>query len=238
MKWLFLVLALCLTPFPARGADLARLVDAVVSAYGGRPAVKRLEAFRAGGQVEDKMRNETGTVRRDFRAPDRLRVEIAYPPGVEIRILNGTRGWRGDRSGLVAVDGLPKVAMVFQMLRSAVPWVFMHHRVLVEERGTRSEGGAELRLLGIRWSRELDMVFGVDGKTGRVTLVEGTLQSPTGRTTVFQTRYLDFRQVEGVLFPFAEENFAAGVHVATTRISAVVFSPPDLGPFEPGGEER
>jgi len=238
MRWRWVVAALWLSTVPAAAADRGKLVDAVVSAYGGPPAVARLEAFRVDARVEAKMRNETGTARRDFRAPDRLRVEIAYPPGVEIRILNGTRGWRGDRSGVTPVDGLPKVAMVFQMLRSAVPWVFVHHRALVEDRGTRSDGGAGLRLLGMRWSRELDMIFGVDEKTGRVILVEGTLQGTGDKTTIFGTQYSDFRRVEGVLFPFAEENFASGFHTGTTRVSSVVFSPPDLGPFEPGGEKR
>jgi hypothetical protein len=81
------------------------------------------------------------------------------------------------------------------------------------------------------------MSFWVDPKTHRVAWVEGLLQGG-GIQSAFATHYRDFRAVEGVLVPFAEENYASGQHTGDTRVTAVSFSPADLGPFDPTDARR
>ncbi len=221
-------------------ANLGALLDSVVETYGGPSAAARMQALRVEAEVSalTAMAAEgAGRVVRDFQAPDRLRVEIAYPRSTEVRILDGARGWRGDAGRLQRVDGPPRLAMEYQLLRSTVPWVLVHHRKLLEDRGEAVRDGASYRRVGLPWSMDLDLTYWVDPVNRRVVWIEGVLRSPGGQTS-FLTQYRDFRRVAGLLVPFVEENYAGGRHTGTTRVTAVSFSPPDLGPFDPTRLER
>jgi len=227
------VLALCLLLVgPARAADLGGLLDSVVETYGGPAAAARMEAFRVEAEVDARLQGGTGRVVRDFQAPDRYRVEIAYPRGTEVRVLDGDVGWRGDTARLERVEGPPKLAMLYQLLRATVPWVFVHHRGLFEDRGTGRRDGVELRRVGLPWAMDLDLTFWVAPVNRRVPWVEGVIRTAQGQIA-FATEYKDFRRVEGLLVPFVEENYASGRHTGTTRLRAVLFAPADLGPFDP-----
>ncbi len=230
--------AVCLAAGPARPTDdLGAMLDGVIATYGGPRAVARTAAFRVEAEVAARLRNRVGRIRREFQAPDRLRVEITYPGVTEVRILDGDRGWRGDATRVQRVTGLPRTAMVYQMLRSAVPWVFSAHRDRFEDRGRQVVGTDDYRLAGLPWSDQLDITYWINAVSRRVERVEAVLRGGRGRTG-FGTGYRDFRRVDGVLVPFVEENYASGRHTGTTRVRSVVFSPPDLGPFDPGRLSR
>jgi hypothetical protein len=149
-----------------------------------------------------------------------------------VRVLDGAKGWRGDAGQLARVEGAPLLAMVYQMLRSTVPESLVLYRKLLEDRGAKAREGAECRVLGLRWSKELDLSFWIDSKTHRVVWVEGAIEAGPMKTG-FATQYGDFRTTEGLLFPFSEENYASGQHTGTTTVRAVRFAPKDLGPFDP-----
>ncbi len=225
------LIAVLLLGAPAFGA-LDDLAARVVDAYGGPAAAEKYTAYRALARVQALLRGTQGKVVREFRAPDKLRVEITYPGTTEVRILNGPRGWRGDAGMLRRVTGLPLLAMEYQILRSAVPWVFTRYRQVLEDRGQRRSGGRTWRLVGLPWSMSLDVTYWVDPGTSLVLRVEGLLRAG-GRTSVFATQYADFRPVEGVLFPFLEQNYASGRRTGATTVLTVTWNPPDLGPFDP-----
>ncbi len=229
---LALGLLVALGPGPARAGNLAALVDSVVRVYGGPRAAAKMRACRVEAEVRALLRGAVGRVRREFLAPDRLRVEIAYPGATEVRILNGERGWRGDAGRLRRVSGLPLLAMRYQLLRSALPWVLVAHRELLEDRGSRRRGGQDYRLVGLPWSMDLDVTYWVNTVSRRVERGEAVLRAGPART-VFATEYRDFRRVKGVLVPFTEESYASGRHTGTTRILSVTFGASDMGPFDP-----
>jgi len=122
--------------------------------------------------------------------------------------------------------------MVYQFLRSAVPWVFVEYAGRLVDRGTRSEAGETFRTVGLPWSPELDLTYWIQEETRRVVRVEGVLRMGNA-TSAFATTYGDFRRVGGLLVPFSEENYASGRHTGTTQLLSVSFDPPDLGPFSP-----
>ena len=226
----FLIAGLLLAaPAPAALNDL---VARVVEAYGGAAAVEKYSAYRLTARVQALLRGVRGKAVREFVAPDKLRVEIQYPDTTEVRILNGPRAWRGDAGMLRRVTGMPLLAMEYQILRSAVPWVFTRYRQILEDRGQRRSGGRTWRLVGLPWSMSLDLTYWVDPGTSLVLRVEGLLRA-RGRTSVFATQYADFRPVEGVLFPFLEQNYASGRRTGATTVLTVTFGTQDLGPFDP-----
>lgn len=208
----------------------AALVDSVILAYGGAAAVAKMRAFRVEGDVQAHIRGGTGTVRRDVLAPDRLRVTIVYPDRTEVRILAGERGWRGTDRQQQRVHGLPHLAMVYQLIRSTAPWSLLHYRSRLTDGGVRTEGGIRYLVLHLDRGQGLEMDFWIEDASRRVTRIEGTL-SAGAMTLPFATRYSDFRSVDGVLFPHAEENFASGRHAGSTTIRSVRFSEEHLGPF-------
>ncbi len=67
----------------------------MVAAYGGDEAVAQLASFRMDASLTPVLRKEPGRTRRDFQAPDQLRVEIVYPSSTELRLLDGESSWRG-----------------------------------------------------------------------------------------------------------------------------------------------
>lgn len=217
-------------PEPTREID--RMVDRVIQAYGGAQAVERLGTSRIVGSVTPHIRDlgGAGRVQRDFAAPDRLRVEIAYPAQTELRILNGQRGWRGNAPRITAVQGPPLVAMRYQLLRLQPAWALGAHRDLLSLGETREVDGAPRRTLRLTWSPELSLDYLVDEATWRITRVEAQL-SFGAMALQFATDYSEFQMVKGALIPLAELNYASGRHTASTRILSVELGVGDLGPF-------
>ncbi len=218
---------------PAKAGEIDALVAQVVKAYGGKKAIKKLEAFRLEGALSAHIRGKEGRLRRDFVAPGKLRVDIVYPDKAELRIVAGNRGWRGSPEKLSGVQGFPMQAMVGQLLRSAPPWALVHHRDKLALVGPREHDGVKYTVLRLVYGAGLDVDFWIEAKTQRVDRTEAIMQAP-GMQLFFVTRYRDFKKVKGVLVPFTEENWVRGRHAGTTRVESVRFGRKGLGPFEPG----
>jgi hypothetical protein len=215
----------------AGAADLADLLNTITAAYGGSDAVSRLESYRAEGSVH-RAAGSSGVFIRDYRAPDRMKVEIGYPDRSELRVVIGNRAWRGSRSGIEPVEGPMRTAMWYQLLRSELPGVLMRNHDRLEDRGIVEHEGGSHRLLVLRWSEGIEMRYWVEDGSNRVTHVESTLSVGPGQA-VFATAFADFREIDGVLFPFTEKNYASGRHVAETRIERLILDPEGLPPIDP-----
>ena len=209
-----LVAAVLLGPSLVCSADLEVVIAAVEKAYGGRAAVERLETYRVVGETTSWMRGETGKVLREYDGPDRLRVEIAYPGRTEIRVVTGKGVWRGDAGGLRETEGPMREAVLFQLLRCNPPAVLTRHRERLSDGGEVEQGRRSHQLLILEWSPALTMRYWVQG-----VITAGEVQ------LVFATSFSDFRTVDGVVFPFAEKNYASGRHVADTKIEQLDLYP-------------
>lgn len=220
----------------AAAGEFDSVLSSIEAAYGGAEAVKRLDSYRLEGRVE-RVQGDSGAVTRDYLAPDRMRVEIAYPDRTEVRLVVGNDVWRKTRGDVTKVTGPMRTAVLYQLLRSGLPGVLLRNQDLLEDRGVVEHEGGSHRLLALRWSDELEMRYWVDAGTHQVTHVESTLQIGS-RNMVFATEFHDFRSVVGVLFPFREKNYASGRHVADTTVETVKLGLDEPGPFElpPGFE--
>jgi hypothetical protein len=228
-----IVLAAVFTTFAggAGAIDLADLLEAMTAAYGGPEAVVRLESYRAEGTVH-RAAGGSGVFIRDYRAPDRLKVEIGYPDRSELRVVVGDQAWRGSRTGVAPVSGSQRNAMLYQLLRAELPGVMIRNRDRLEDRGIVEHEEGSHRLLRLRWSEDVEMRYWVEVGGNRVTHVESTLSVGPGQA-VFATAFGDFREIDGVLFPFTEENYASGRRVAETRIERLILDPEEQVPIVP-----
>jgi hypothetical protein len=219
--------------------DVDALLDSVVRAYGGPSAIARLETLRVDGMLQAHTRGVKAQVRRDIASPRKLRVTIIYPQRTEVRILDGDRGWRGSGFHQEEVRGISHLAMVYQFVRSTLPRSMLEEREKLVSRGERTEQANRYIVLHLPWIPGLAIDFWIEEETRRVARVEGTLSQAHMQMSL-ATHFGDFRKVEGLLFPHAEENFAGGHHAASTEITDVSFSPKDPGPFapfSPGGDD-
>jgi len=214
------------------GKDLDAYVDSIVEAYGGAKAVAKLAAYRLEGTVEAHIMGGSGKFRRDFTAPDSLRVELVYPDRTETRILAGDEAWRGSPKELTAVDGVRRTSMVYQMIRATAPWFLDANRAKLTHVGDNSTGHRKYRTLRLAWSDALNVDFWIDDETHLVELVLGTL-TVKGQSMTFATRYEKYKRVGGVMIPHQESSFVNQQHTGTTVIEKVKLGAKKLGPFAP-----
>jgi hypothetical protein len=73
----------------------------------------------------------------------------------------------------------------------------------------------------------------LDPETSLIRRALTVLESPAMKLT-FETRYSDFKEVEGILFAHVEQNYTGGRHTATTAIESIVVNPEGTeGEFHP-----
>jgi hypothetical protein len=189
---------------PAAYADL---VDDVVAAYGGAAAWQQVKSFRQTGTVASPMRPAPGNVTRTWARPDKLTFEVVYPSGTETRIVDGDHGTQNGK----AASGAGLAAMRLQAARLAIPALLLDHRADVKVHDN---------VLEVAVAPGLTLVMEVDAKTNRVTR-----SVSKGEGMEFATSYADFKSVDGLLFPFTEENSANGTKTATTTLAKIEVNP-------------
>ncbi len=193
-------------------ATAARLVARCVEAYGGKKAVVRLARSRSEGTVTSLLHpGQPGRIARLYQRSGKLRVEIAFPGApVEIRVLDGGRGWRFGEE----VGGPFLASMILQAARLDLPALLAAWEQKLEDHGTWELDGKALRVLALEVAPGVTVEAGIEPATGRILRSRGT---STGGLE-FVTTYSDFRKVDGVLVAFREGNWANGSATGETVV--------------------
>ena len=222
---------LCLTgAAPALGQDVGPLIERVLEAYGGRERLEQVHSYRFEASMHALVRDQQAAVERSARWPGLLEVVIHYPDQVEIRRLSEGRGWRGpNRQALEEVQGPMLNSMRTQAIRASLPWVLAQ----LEDRVELIDTTEESYLLGLRLGGDAAVRFWIETATDRVVRTEAIVDAGQA-VMIFATDFSDFRDVDGVLFPFHEETWAQGTHTASVDVTLVEWNPPE-GP-EPSTE--
>ncbi len=200
----------------AQSSGATAVVDQVVAAYGGRKVVAAARVLRQKGHVITETRGSAALLR-EFGRPDRLRVELKYPGNTEVRLLNGASAFREGRP----VSGPMRDAMLLQAARLDLPALLDEARARVTDLGVQQRSGLAMRALLVPLGFGLQITVFVDERSGRILRSEGSVPAgPMGRVE-FWTDYSDFRRAKGMLFAFAEENFASGRRTGRTQLDTV-----------------
>jgi len=209
-------------------------VSRILLAYGGWGRLVAVRAYRLEGEVFSAMRHEAVPTTRVFARPDRLKTLIDYPGGIEARILDGRRGWRMTHGApLQEAAGPMLLSMELQAARSAIPWILAERESVVRLIEPRVENGVKLPGLEIPLREGLVLRVWTNPVTQLVEVSEGALRT-AGAFAHFANYYSDFREVNGVKFPFREENFASGTQTGVTTVERVIVNPPiSPGEFTP-----
>ncbi|MDT8396004.1 MAG: hypothetical protein RRA32_06115 [bacterium] len=210
------------------------LIDKIIAAYGGEK-LNDVTAYRMTGTVDAKMQKAPGAVERLFSRPDRLYVDLPYEVNPERRYLDRERGWRTDPNGrgIQQVDGALLKSMVLQAARADIPWILDERRGDVDQAPAARVG--EKMTIGLQIILEPGLILRLyaDPQSSLIVYSQAVLNTETLKTH-FETAYSDFREVEGVLFPHHEENWASGFHTGTTEIQGITLNPKiKAGAFRP-----
>jgi hypothetical protein len=214
------LVSLALLAAPPAAEGVAPLVRRCVDAYGGKAALATSARVREVGTVTSILHPGTiGRIGRVYARSGRLRVEIAFGPGEpEIRVLDGSRGWRDGQP----VTGPRLAAMLLQAARLDLPALLDAWTAKVEDRGTLELGGRKLRVLAVEPAPGLVVEAALDPATGRILRSRGASRDPA-MPLEFVTTYSDFETVQGVLVPMREENWANGKSTGVTILQDVSF---------------
>jgi hypothetical protein len=219
---LLLLLALSL----AAGCRSDTITSKVVAAYGGKEAITRASRVFAAGRITGLMRGGNGRYARLMERDRKLRVEIEYPGITEIRILNGSRGWRSENAPLSEVTGFQYQAMLYQYKQLDLPYGLMTGQYTVKDAGKAQVDGIDTEVLELSDKDGPPMKVYVDLKDYRIVMVEGAFEV-NGRKTSLAAKFSDFRVVDGLLVPFSITNYGGGQMIGETVIGICRINPPE-----------
>ncbi|MGQ0723377.1 MAG: hypothetical protein ACT4PE_17655 [Candidatus Eiseniibacteriota bacterium] len=227
-----------LSPAPAGGepADPTEVVARVIEAHGGE-ALDGVTGFRARGSVLSAADGLSGKVRIAVRLDGALRVEIRWPQREEVRILAGRLAWHGGSARQRPADREMADSMRLQLHRLAAPFELAGLPAdSLEALEPSPEGWSRIAR---RWDARTRTVYEVDD-TGRIRRILGELLTGGDDTMDFLTESSDFREVEGVLFPFRTTTVIQGEAATETILERVTleenFAADEFSPAGAPGE--
>jgi hypothetical protein len=197
----------------------ASLVDGIVAAYGGKPALDAARAMRMTGTI-DSPRNGKGDLVRSLERPDRLKIEVHYSAAREVRLLDGPNAWQNGKP----VQGLAAQAMALQAFRLDLPSLLGRLKDKVKDLGPAEHGGVPVRRLALSLPGDMEFTVLVDPATSHIVRSETSVGGGAKRVA-FATNYSDFRKTGDVLAAFAEENFAGETATGVTKLEKIEVLP-------------
>ena len=214
-----------------------RLVEESIAARGGEARLRAIQSLRLAGKVAFGAR--TGTLRVEFKRPNRMRMEVALPEGTLLRLYDGSQGWTSNAAGVFPVLQPMSEGELSRARREAD----MDGPLLDSAaKGIRVALAGTATALG-KPADALDVTF-PDGTVQRYYLDASTHQplgwderrAVDGKPVVEETRFRTSRRVEGVLFPEAIDSAVEGSGQTNhITLESIELNPPlPDGRFHPG----
>ncbi len=202
------------------------VISEVIKAYGGEKVIISTTGIYAKGKTKALVRGLEGTYTRYFKRYRKLRVETAYGLSSEVRILNGSIGWRGNIGEPPdQVTGVRYLAMVYQYKQLDLPYGLLKksYRVIRAGKG----------YLNNKLSHVIDLVDDegpplrvyIDPDTYYIVKVIAAIKKGNS-TAPLSAEFSDFRIVDGVVLPYRILNYAVGHKVGETVIEEYSVNPP------------
>jgi hypothetical protein len=220
----------CFSVLPATTAHAAgesaefpinTFIKEVIAAYGGEPRLARITSVYAKGSIEAFMRDDRGISTRYFKRPRKLRAELVYQKSSETRILNGFRGWRGNGGEpLREVHGPSYLAMAYQFKYLDLPFGFLDKGYKITYLGRETFRALPVEVLQLVDNEGTVMRVDIDAGTRLIARVVGSFGGgPSGAE--LSAEFSDFRDVEGVKFPFRVTNYSGASKIAETLATEI-----------------
>lgn len=198
------------------GFPVNAFIKKVLAAYGGEASLARITSVYSTASIEAFMRGDRGSSTRFFKRPRKLRAELVYQHSSETRILNGFRGWRGSNGEpLREVHGPPYLAMAYQYKYLDLPFGFLDRGYKITYVGKETLHEKPVEILQLVDNEGTIMRVYIDAGTYLIVKVVGSFGIGPAEAEL-AAEFSDFREVEGVKFPFKVTNYSGGNKIAET----------------------
>ncbi len=185
-------------------AETAENVAAgIVYARGGFARIKNIQTERMSGTI--CVGEQQGSFVREVKRPNKLRMEIILDGKTAVTTYDGAAGWKRDG---IAGDGQTRALTASEKKSLAAdadidgPFTdLLAKGTKLDLLGTEMLGESLVDKLQVKLKSGEKELYYVEG-VGHYILLRESSRSDGGKTMTTSTLYKDFRQVEGVLFPF------------------------------------
>jgi hypothetical protein len=203
------------------GFPVNTFIKEVIAAYGGETHLSLITSVYATGSIEAFMRGDRGISTRYFKRPRKLRAELVYQKSSETRILNGFRGWRGNGGEpLREVHGPSYLAMAYQFKYLDLPFGFLDKGYKITYLGRETLHALPVEVLQLVDNEGTIMRVYIDAGTHLIVRVVGSFGIGPGGAEL-AAEFSDFRDVDGVKFPFRVTNYSGANKIAETMATEI-----------------
>jgi hypothetical protein len=214
---------------------LDEIVEHNTEAMGGRAAIEAVKSIEIELHIVDPGFEVDGTYR--AMRPDKMRIDVkAEGKPVYTEAYDGKRGWQWTGKGTKTVDESPQATAVLQRGLELPGKLYGLHELRehghqVALAGREKIDGTDYYALAITMKDGFKTTLYVDPPKWRITRRRDIRPlhidvDPT--PTTIEQKISDFRQVDGVWFPFAntETDLKTGKVLETTTVKDIRLNPP------------
>jgi hypothetical protein len=220
-----------------------RLVAQAVEAMGGAARIDAVKSLQQAGPIVLKMGDGEMAIptRQVIVYPDRMRVEVVTVMGAIVRVVSPERSFVTSPQGTKPMPEEARHEFEQQMSRDLL--------MLLKSRndpgfrpvavGTGELEGNTVELVSVR-SRGVTSTLGVDPETGRLLTLSYPGKHPkTEDPGEYVTIFSDFRDVNGVTFPFARSvSFDGAPSSSLASESVLIDAPVDEAAFSAADDDE
>ncbi|MCF6310369.1 MAG: hypothetical protein L3J19_07885 [Sulfurimonas sp.] len=193
-----------------------KIVDKMITAYGGEKNIKKLNSYEQVWNIETKTNDRNGTDNRKVDMPYFLSTELTYPDKKEIRVLIKDYGTKQFTNRKIQAKGPMLDAMKLQLMRLYNPLVLKNNLkdiTLVPKK--------KQYLLSFK-NGTVTAEYFVSKKSFLVEKVIGRLKMGS-HSMEFLTLYEDYKLRSGVMVHHKEIKYAGSTNTAIMRLKNMKF---------------
>ena len=204
----------------AKGKEL---IAKAVEGIGGAERLDALKTYRS--EMAAEATTPQGAMNMKAKAtialPDRMRWEVMLPFGSMVQVLNGEKSFGQSPQGTGPLPAAQR-AQLEKNLRRLAP-VLLQHRGAESFKavatGAGEVDGTKVEMVHVELEGDTNTV-GIDPETGRILSISYRGQSFTGAPGELKQVFSDFRDVDGLMLPFASVTTFNGEPMLTGTVES------------------
>lgn len=202
--------------------DAQKLIDKCIDHYGGTKALESVKGIEVEYSTKLLMKGGIITIIKSCARDRRYKIVRIEPDGKEIRILNGDKAWFAGRDTLLDLNSGRYKSELFSYLTMSMPLAMKTEPFSEIRYGHRADDS--LAYIYMKKQDSLMIILGIDPGQYTISTSEGVIYQDTN-TFVFINLFSDFREFEGILFPYVMSNVSMGLEVARSTINKIELNP-------------
>jgi|GEM_PF-2464292 len=196
-----------------------RLIQNVVTAYGGKDTLSQIESIIVAGEVDSLLKKQKGVSRVTIKYPDRLRVETKLNGSHAVLIFEKNRGWKKTNGDFIEVKGPSLKAVLFSFRTIYPPLELLSEKNVISYLGLKK--GFEVLEISDREKNRV--TFYIDPET--FLIKRAGVSIPFGRNTVeIEKEYGNFKSAGSVLYPYTVISYANGTKNIHSKVKEVLIN--------------